>query len=350
MPAPRTPARTSGRTSSRRPLLRAGALLAAAALALSACGGDGDGDGGKKASPEEPTAPQGTGQQSTLSRVDPLTGKDLDRLPRRPVLALKIDNSGHGTQIGLGKADLVVEELVEGGITRLAAFFYRTVPHDAGPMRSMRATDIGIVKPLDAVLVASGGAGVTVRRVHAAGIRTITEGAPGFYRGPGYAPYNLFMDVDRLVEPMTKLRSTPSPYLPFGDQALPQGKPAKRFTAVFSSSSATSFELRGGHYVNTDTHAAHGDDFLPDTVVVLRVKVGLAGYLDPAGFPVPETKFTGRGPAVVFHGGRMVRATWVKDGIDAVPTLRTAQGPLEIPPGKVRLELVPRDGGDLRVG
>ncbi len=343
----RTPLRSPARSSrTRSPWLRVGAVVAASALVLTACGGDKDG----KDDSDDPTDPQGTGQQSTLSRINPLTGKTLGDLPKRPILAFKIDNSGHGTQIGLGKADMVVEELVEGGITRLAAFFYSKVPHDAGPMRSMRATDIGIVQPLNALLVASGGAGVTVRRVHDAGIRTVTEGDPGFYRGQGYAPYNLFMDVDRLLKGRKALKETPEPYLPFGDADLPAGKPAKRFTAVFSTASSSTFEFKGGSYTNTDTNAAAGDDFHPSTVIVLRVRVGDAGYRDPAGYPVPETKFTGRGPAMVFHDGRMIRATWIKNGYDAVPTLRTADGPLEIPAGKVRIELVPRSGGDVRIG
>ncbi len=53
-------------------------------------------------------------------------------------------------QLGLGSADMVVEELVEGGLTRLAAFFYSELPGDVGPVRSMRASDIGIVSPVDA--------------------------------------------------------------------------------------------------------------------------------------------------------------------------------------------------------
>src|SRR3712207_7361702 len=50
---------------------------------------------------------------------------------------------------------------------------------------------------------------------------------------------------------------------------------------------------------------------------LFRSQVGDAGYLDPAGNRVPETKFTGEGPAMVFHGGRVVRGTWSKDGLDA---------------------------------
>ena len=52
-------------------------------------------------------------------------------------------------------------------------------------------------------------------------------------------------------------------------------------------------------------------------MLVLRVKVGDAGYRDPAGNPVPETKFTGKGQAMIFHGGRLVRGTWTKSALDA---------------------------------
>ena len=51
---------------------------------------------------------------------------------------------------------------------------------------------------------------------------------------------------------------------------------------------------------------------MPDSVLVLRVRVGDAGYRDPAGNPVPETIYAGQGPALLFHGGKVVRGTWTK--------------------------------------
>ena len=42
-------------------------------------------------------------------------------------------------------------------------------------------------------------------------------------------------------------------------------------------------------------------------MLVLRVEVGDAGYLDPAGNPVPETKLEGTGEAMLFHDGRLVQ-------------------------------------------
>lgn len=293
--------------------------------------------------------PQDVSPSATMSRVSPLTGRVLAEQPGHPILAVKVDNSGSGRQIGLGKADMVVEELVEGGITRLATFYYSQVPSDVGPVRSMRATDIGIVAPLKAVLVASGAAAPTARRVRKADIRTVTEGGRGFYRGAGAAPYNLFVDMDKLVAPMKPLEQVPEPYLPFGDEPLPKGKPAKRFVAAFSPASDSTFALRDGRYVNTDGYAT-ANDFVADTVLVLRVRVGDAGYRDPSGATVPETKFTGTGRATIFDSGRMIRGTWVKKGLNAQLTLRAKGKDLEIPPGKVRIELVPNGTGSLRVG
>ncbi len=336
--APVRPARSRGA----RRGLRASCLLLSAALALCACSGDDDGT--------EKRSSQEKSKGATLSRTSPLTGKVLPKQPGQPILAIKVDNSGSAQQIGVRKADMVVEELVEGGTTRLATFFYSSLPPVVGPVRSMRTSDVGIVSPLKAVLVASGAAAPTWKVIRKAKIKTVTEGGRGFYRGAGAAPYNLLMDVTKLTKPMKPLGSVPEPYLPFGDAALPRGKPAKNFTAVFSPAADSVFAYRGGTYVNTDSYAREGGDFRSDTVLVLRVKTRYAGYKDPAGFPVPETVFSGRGPATVFHGGRRIGATWVKKGLEAPLTLRGKGGDLSLPPGTVRIELVPRDGGSVRIG
>jgi hypothetical protein len=320
------------------------ALVLASSLALSGCSGKDD-DSGTSTS-----ASQDTEGGATLGATSPLTGLDLSEVPEHPIVTVKIDNSGNSApQVGLADADLVTEELVEGGITRLAVSYYASIPREVGPVRSMRATDIGVVKPLEATLVASGGAPVTVRRVKAAGIDTVTEGGPGYYRRADRpAPYNLFNRLPELVKTLDGADPVPA-YLPFGDDALPKGVAARGLTASFSGGSSSAWQFRDGKYLNTDSNAASGDQFKPDTVLVLRVKVGDAGYLDPAGNPVPETKFTGTGPAMVFHDGRLVRGRWSKDGLDADITLENAQGALQLPPGKVWIELVPINGGNVTV-
>ena len=328
---------------------RASVALSVAALALTAlagCGGDDKDD----------TAGGGTSQAVadgvTLDAVSPLTGQELEGdAASRPVLAVKMDNStSSAPQVGLGSADLVTEELVEGGITRLAVFYQSRIPGDVGPVRSMRATDIGIVQPLGASLVASGAAPQTNARLKDAGIQTYVEGAPGFHRvADRVAPYNLFVNLQDLADTMIPAKPAP-PYLPFGGGGLPHGSPARSLTATFSGSSSTSFSYRGGHYDNTDANAAQADRFTPDIVLVLRVQVGDAGYRDPAGNPVPETKLVGSGPAMVFSGGRLVRAEWDKPELGSALTLKVQGKPVQLPPGRVWVELVPLRGGGVTVG
>ena len=112
----------------------------ATSLVLAACG---DGDGSDESSADGPEA-QNVAAGSTLDSTWPLTGLpvtgDDEAAQVHPVMVLKMDNTdASAPQQGLGSADMVVEELVEGGMTRLAAFYYSTIPGDVGPVRSMQA-------------------------------------------------------------------------------------------------------------------------------------------------------------------------------------------------------------------
>ena len=323
------------------------ALGLSAVLALAGCskGSETDADGNGTPDAQE------TAQGLTVAGQWPLTGEPAKgEAPGHPVMIVKIDNTESSSpQLGLSKADLITEELVEGGSTRLAVFFYKHLPKRVGPVRSMRATDIGIVKPAKAVLVASGGAPPTVRRIKGAGIKAYTEGAKGYSRDTARrAPYNLFMDLGRLAKKVDAKDSVPS-YLPFGPASdLPKGQKASGLAATFSGGHTTNWTFAGGKYTNQNSFAAAGDQFRPDNVLVLRVQVGDAGYKDPAGNPVPETKFTGSGSAMLFHGGRVVRGTW-KKSLGSTISLSTRAGELQVPAGHTWVELVPANGGNVTV-
>ena len=103
--------------------------------------------------------------------MSPLTGLKQDGPPNNPVYLVKIENTGGGEpQFGLNHADMVVEEFVEFDVTRLAAFFYSDLPTKVGHVRSMRTTDVGLAKPVDATIVASGGDDEPMEAVDDAGI------------------------------------------------------------------------------------------------------------------------------------------------------------------------------------
>ena len=324
------------------------ALLAALSLVLAACSGSrggGDSDGIPQSQPVE--------GGKTLAAVWPLTGERVTgSTPERPVLVTKIDNTENSRpQVGLKKADLITEELVEGGITRLAVFFYQQLPQVAGPVRSMRASDIGIVQPAHGVLVASGAAPPTIRRLTREKVTFFQEGGPGYYRdGSRSAPYNLMVRMPQLAAKVKKKAVVPASYLPWGKASDYAGTtPARTVNSTFSRTHTTTFTYQGGKYRNQGSNAADGDQFLPDSVLVLRVRVGDAGYLDPAGNRVPETLYAGTGPAILFHGGTMTRGTWDKKSRKDPLQLTTSAGTMKVPAGHVWIELLPKDkfGGKL---
>ncbi len=318
----------------RRPLLAA----VAAALVLVSC-----------SSPAEPdSAPQPTPIPSptpTEQPTWPLTGLPASGPVEGPVIVVKVDNTASAfPQLGLEAADLVVEEVVEGGVTRLAVMLQsQLVGLDAdelvlGPVRSMRSSDVGVVKPTGGVLVASGGAPSALADVEAAGIETRLEGSPGFFRDASrIAPYNLFADVAEVREDVGKAGS-PDDYLPFDSEArLPKGKRANTLLLQFSSAHTTTMKGDGQVW----RRAGVEDEYVADTVVALTLQTVDAGYLDPGGNPVPELVTTGTGRGWIAHGDRVTRVTWSKASEDAPWRFTRGDEKFTIPPGHVYLALMP---------
>ena len=55
----------------------------------------------------------------------------------------------------------------------------------------------------------------------------------------------------------------------------------------------------------------------------------------------------GKGDALIFHDGRLVRGAWSKAGLDSPIELSTQAGPLTVPAGHTWIELVPAQNGDV---
>jgi DUF3048 family protein len=335
------------------------AVVAVAALSLTplaACSGGDDPTPTAPTTSGTPTtpstAPPSTHKPKPVAKRWPLTGfKRTRKAPNHPVYVVKVDNtSSAAPQLGLQDADLVVEELVEGGLTRLAAFYYSKLPRVVGPVRSMRASDIGITTPAHAFIVASGAAPKTMMLLNQAGINRITEGARGFYRSNiRSAPYNLMMKLPALAQHVGR-PWTPPPrtYLPFGPPSDFHGTiPVTSMTTTFSGAHTDDWQLRDSRWVRTNSLALAGHDFRVSNVLILRVRIGDAGYVDPGGNPVPETLFFGHGAATLIHGNRAVQGIWHKP-IRQSPLTLTANGkPLTVPIGHTFIELIPVSGGNV---
>ena len=166
----------------------------------------------------------------------------------------------------------------------------------------MRASDIGIVKPAHGTIVASGAAPPTLARLRVNNIPFFDGSGPGYYRDSGrISPHNLMVHMRQLADSLKKKKAVvPASYLPWGKESDFKGTArATHVDAVFSRSSTTSWAYRGGKYVNTNSNAAQGDHFNPDSVLVLRVARGRRGLPRPRRQQGPRDPLLrqGAGPA-----------------------------------------------------
>ena len=150
------------------------------------------------------TVPETT---TTTERVPgptaPLTGLEdpTGAVATRCAVSVKIGNTADAhPQTGVGAADVVYEEVVDGGITRLVAVYQSTAPEQVGGVRSVRPTDQYILWPLRGVFAFSGGNPAELASLKGVPVVKLDETAAGgmMFRGPGRAPNNLFADVNQM--------------------------------------------------------------------------------------------------------------------------------------------------------
>jgi hypothetical protein len=297
----------------------------------------------------------------------PLTGVESGPVAGRPALAVKIENSSDSRpQTGLNSADMVWEEVVEGGITRFVAVYHSTIPGQIGPIRSIRPMDAAIVAPLHGLLAFSGGQRPFVDAIAAAGIQVVSmdAGAPGFYRlNTRYAPHNVYADPNAFLaqaDPAHLAPPAPQFVIATPDQqpsAMVAGVPTAIVNLRLSGSSRPSWTwsapaagwLRAEG--TTPSTESDGTPLRAANVVVLRVEVVNTPFTDPAGNPVPETQMVGSGEALVATGGATIAATWSKASLADPVVLADASGqPILLAPGTTWVELVPTRTGAVTVG
>jgi hypothetical protein len=336
-----------------RALVRAIVPLALGSVVLTGCGG-----GSKDSSSGDSTPAAGSSAPSkpVVPSTWPLTGlpaPDGASETKHSVYIAKIDNTGDSKpQYGIGSADLVTQELVEGGITRLAVFFYSKLPDKVGPIRSMRLTDIGVAKPLDAKLVTSGAAPVTLQGLAKAGVKFIDMNNSNVKRvldGTHDSLHSVQANLAALASSsQQKTKQRPQDFLHWGTDADFKGTGvATTVTTKIGNAPGSDdvWNFKAGKYVLSDSYMDPASTFNPDTVIAISVKTSLAPYRDPAGNPVPVTHFEGKGKAEIFHGGKVEKVTWSKDGEEGLPTFTAKDGTdVKIPAGHVWIALVPQGG------
>jgi hypothetical protein len=295
--------------------------------------------------PDEQVVAAVAAQPSAGPNTMPLTGLP-GTPPNRPALVAKIDNGGPARpQTGLNAADVVIEEEVEGGLTRLAAIFHST-PSEIGPIRSARTTDIAVVNGLaNPLFVYSGANDVTDTLIRAQPVQNRSAASSsGYWRSSARrAPSNLYSETDRHWASAT---GGPPPalfsYRPAGVD--PGGVADDAVTVAYRSNrvewrwDGTAWRRRQGGRDHTD---ASGAVVTAANVVVIETEAVATGMVDGSGSTVPEFVFVGSGRAVVYTAGRRLEGTWTRPSLGQVATLTDATGAvIALTPGRTWVELV----------
>ncbi|MGB7103982.1 MAG: DUF3048 domain-containing protein [Acidimicrobiales bacterium] len=280
--------------------------------------------------------------------VAPLTGlPDPTRATRdRSALTIKIDNTPEAMpQSGIQDADVIYEEIVEGGITRLAAIFNSHVPTMVGPVRSVRRTDREIVFPIGGIFACSGGAEYALRSIATAPVKVFDEansGAAMFRVSDREAPHNLFANGQLWMKKDGKPRPPPAlfKYLPAGESA--HGPKVSSFVVNFEAGYAVTYtwDTRSRSWDRSIFGApdvsANGVRLSPKNVIVMTVNyVGGAGVIDS------YAQLVGSGPVEVFTGGVVQHGTWYRANLRHRAYYKNLQGKtIELNPGQTWVELL----------
>jgi hypothetical protein len=332
-----------------------------AALVLSLLGAACSGGGKKEAaSTTTAPAPSTTTAPAIAANASPLTGLPLDpAVPARAALVVKIDNAPKARpQAGINEADVVVEEGVEGGVTRFATLFQSHDAPSVGPVRSARSTDLLFAQQLGRPLFSYSGANaVFLDLVRKAPLVDVGVGRfpTSYHREPGRpAPYNLFSETKSLFASAGDDVAPPPPlfaYRPAGEAPPAAGaEPAPRVQAVWKLNITTTvvyaWDEASKTFRRTTDGAPHldaaGVQVSPDNVIFQVVNYKNTGLVDRSGAAVPEAGLVGDGEAWVLTAGRLIKGRWSRpaDAQTTAYTLPTGE-PIRLTPGRTWLELVP---------
>ena len=335
------------------------ALAAVAALALAGCAGSTTEGGDEVVTTEGGESSEAVVDNATVAA---LTGATIEAGSlSRPSLSAKIDNHPSARpQVGLDEADIVFEELVEGGLTRYVAVWHSVLPAEIGPVRSVRPMDPEIVSPFGGVFAYSGGQVRFIQMMQEAPVYNAIHGQPDtestFYRTSAkVAPHNVLVKAPELIDQHLDL---PAPAQQFAyaasveeSTAVAGGRAVTSLNPRFSGFSSPTWEWDGtqGKFLRFQTNgaadsASSGNQLAATNVIILSVGIDVVE-------DIPTTRLVNQGTGWIATGGSIVEINWFKASPESPIVLTTASGDeVKLGVGNTWIELIPNDSSDVDAG
>ena len=313
-----------------------------------------------------PTASESASASPTVAiqyETAPLTGivyvKGANPDLAAPAIMGKVDNSEAARpQNALNKADVVFEEMVEGGMTRFLAVWHSTLPEKFGPVRSVRPMDPDLAAPFGGIIAFSGGQRTFVDAMLKTDVYVADEtnqvGKKTFSRvDDRQAPHNVMVNAKKLAAEHKSLTPPPAQFdfasdaflttaatsgseVTTFDVGFPAGKPSWKWNA-------SSGQWLRSQYGVKETDASDKSQLHATNVIVLKTKIDRS-YKDFKYGYVPRTVVIGGGSGVVFSSGKAIAVTFKKaKQTDPISLFTKAGIKVELAPGNTWIELMSSD-------
>jgi hypothetical protein len=312
--------------------------------------------------PPPPPPPPPAPKAVPLPGDSPLTGIGVGGYATgHPALVVKLDNVGAARpQQGINEADVVFEEMVEGGFTRFAAVYHSTPADPVGPIRSARSTDVALLAPLYHPLFSYSGANRDFQKMirESSMVDVGVDLYPGkYFRHKGRkAPQNLFSNTSQLHALSSPDAQAPPPLFSYRSAGTrpsePGARPISRASAKFfydgKERTNVSYDWDAGtnswtRIQNNSLHVdTEGRKVAPTNVIFQFVNYRNTGYVDSSGAKVPEADVVGTGDAWLLSAGYLVPVRWEKRDLNDVTVFRGEDGRYaRLLPGRTWVELIP---------
>ncbi len=296
--------------------------------------------------PDETTTPPETNEQGEIiTYVDPLTGmlvtEDVSKV--RPISLIFDNVSVAAPQSGISKMDILIEMMVEGGISRLIGITNDYLGKDGtgtldkfGPIRSTRPYMVSFSQAFNSLMVGAGGSPQGYDKIAALGLNYVDGvndryALQGFYRdverykNDGYehslmitgkgiaklAEFNSFLLTGTGKDAFNFIEEGKSMYLSGGaaTHVILKYSPYQQVQLVYSASAGTYFRYQHGDVPHLD--AENGEQLNFRNVLILfadtrNIEGDTEGRLD--------VTVTGRGDGYYISDGRYVPIQWSREG------------------------------------
>lgn len=292
-----------------------------------------------------------------LSGVEPAKETLIDR----PAVAVKIENAAIAYPLsGLEDAEIVYEELVEGGVTRFMAIYHCTDSTKAGPVRSARIVDPAIMGAITRILAYSGQNAPVLRALEEADVVRLDEneadGGLTRVERPGISmEHTLYANTKLLRKLGQKQFDDPPPddTFAFGDLAG-KAKAVKSIAINFNPVNTIRYDWSDEGWLRFEADEPFmteaGDQLIVDNVLIEEHVVNLSATIrDVAGNPSLEiADEVGSGRAFLFRDGSVVKGKWTRESVGDPVRFETKDGDEMIfAPGSIWIELLPGKAGDV---